>query len=87
MRAIPVDANDNGIIEVHERVDSEAHVASHIADYPVSRILFFVVNGKPPKEVADFIQWCLTEGQRYVSEVGYVPLTSEEVEESLELIR
>ena len=85
--ALPVDANDNGLIEVHERADSEAHVASHIADYPISRALFFVVNGKPPKEVADFIQWCLTEGQEYVSEVGYVPLTSEEVEESLELIR
>ncbi|RLF21481.1 MAG: hypothetical protein DRJ68_03380 [Thermoprotei archaeon] len=86
VHAIPIDANNNGVIEEHERVDSEAHVASHIADYPISRTLFFVVNGEPPKEVADFIHWCLTEGQKYVSEVGYVPLTPSEVEDALALI-
>jgi len=85
--AMPIDANNNGIIEEHERVDSEAYVASHIADYPISRILFFVVNGKPTKEVADFIHWCLTEGQTYVSDVGYVSLTPSEVEDALSLIR
>ena len=43
--ALPVDANDNGIIDVHEHADSEDYVASHIADYPISRVLFFIVNG------------------------------------------
>ena len=83
--AIPIDANNDGIIEEYERADSQAHVVSHIDDYPISRTLFFIVNGKPPKEVANFIHWCLTDGQKYVSEVGYVPLTPSEVEEALKL--
>ena len=85
VRAISIDANNDGIIEEYERADSQAHVVSHIDEYPISRTLFFIVNGNPPKEVADFIRWCLTDGQKYVSEVGYVPLTPSEVEEALKL--
>ena len=43
--------------------------------YPISRPLFFYTNGAPTGIIKDFIDYCLSsEGQRKVTEVGYVPL-------------
>ena len=42
---------------------------------PPARDLYFVSAGQPKKEtVRDFLAWILSEGQRHVTEAGYVPL-------------
>ena len=41
--------------------------------YPISRALFFYVNGKPTGLAAEFIEFCLSPpGQQIVRETGYV---------------
>jgi phosphate transport system substrate-binding protein len=48
------------------------NAANH--SYPISRPLFLYTHGEPKGALKDFIDWCLAEeGQKVVSEVGYVP--------------
>jgi phosphate transport system substrate-binding protein len=89
---IPIDINENGQIDPEERFyDSFDQILKAIADgiypSPPSRELYFVANGKPQKEVVvDFIKWCLTEGQQYVTEAGYVPLKPNVIDSYLKLL-
>ncbi len=43
--------------------------------YPISRLLLFYTNGAPNGVIKAFVDYCLSlEGQKKVTEVGYVPL-------------
>jgi phosphate transport system substrate-binding protein len=48
-----------------------------IADgsYPISRELYFFLNGEPTGETREFLDWVLsTDGQKITSQAGYVPV-------------
>jgi phosphate transport system substrate-binding protein len=89
----PIDINGNGSIDPEENFyDSFESVLAAIAEgvypSPPARELYFVSKGKPQKQATlDFIRWCLTEGQQYVKEAGYVPIDSKEIEEYLEELK
>jgi phosphate transport system substrate-binding protein len=65
--AIKKTANDSAILpSVKTALDGT---------YPISRPLLFYTNGAPTGVVKAFIDYCIsTEGQKKVTEVGYVPL-------------
>jgi ABC-type phosphate transport system substrate-binding protein len=43
--------------------------------YPVARLLFYLVNRNHLSEnTITFVTWCLVQGQKFVSVVGYVPI-------------
>lgn len=42
--------------------------------YPISRPLYMYTAGEPGGEVKDYLDWILTDGQRLVLELGFVPL-------------
>lgn len=44
--------------------------------YPISRPLYMYSAGEPRGEVADYLNWILTDGQELVAEIGFVPLGS-----------
>lgn len=89
MEVIPIDINENGKIDTDENFyDKFENVlnAIKIGVYPSppARELFLVSKGKPQKQVViDFIKWCLTDGQKYVTEAGYVELKQEKIDEYL----
>ncbi|MBW6491512.1 MAG: substrate-binding domain-containing protein [Lentimicrobium sp.] len=93
MEVIPIDINGNGTIDYEEDFyESFDGVLKAIADgiypSPPARELYFVSKGKPVKKAThDFLRWCLTEGQRFVMEAGYVPIDQAKIEEYLEKIR
>jgi len=78
--AVPIDMNGNGLLDNDEKFYSSLDsVIQAINDgrYPTppARELFLVTKGKPRQEaVVNFLQWILTEGQKYVKEAGYVNL-------------
>ncbi|GAF02964.1 PstS family phosphate ABC transporter substrate-binding protein [Saccharicrinis fermentans] len=86
---IPIDINENGKIDAEEDCyntfcDILQAIANGIYPAPPARQLYFVANGKPPeKTTCDFIKWTLTEGQAYVKEAGYVPMSDILVKQSL----
>ncbi|MDD5070750.1 MAG: substrate-binding domain-containing protein [Candidatus Omnitrophica bacterium] len=89
VRVLPIDLNENGIIDKEEnfydtRDDIIQAIASGIYPSPPARDLYFVSCGRPKKAVViEFIKWVLTDGQKYVSEAGYINLSKEKIEEGL----
>ncbi len=86
---IPIDINGNGSIDpeedFYESFDGVLEaIATGIYPSPPARELYFVAGGKPQKQATlDFIRWCLTDGQQFVKEAGYVPVDTTKIEEYL----
>lgn len=81
--ACPIDFNGNGTWDTNENVYSSLDaiddaILSGAYPSPPARQLYLVSKGKPtnPLLVA-FLQWILTDGQKYVDEAGYVKLPAE----------
>jgi len=85
----PIDTNGNGRVDPEEdfyatRDDLTAAIARNAYPSPPARDLYFVTRGKPAKPaLVEFLKWVLTEGQKYVPETGYIPLSREKLAEGL----
>ena len=90
IEVIPIDLNGNGIIDPEEDFyDTQEAILEAIEEgkypSPPTRELFFVAKDKPEKQaVIDFIEWSLTEGQKYVRESGYVLLEQDKINHYLD---
>jgi phosphate transport system substrate-binding protein len=88
---VPIDINANGQADSSEVIETKSvavkAIATGIYPSPPSRDLNLVTNGKPSGVVQDFIKWILTDGQQYVGEAGYIQLTPEKLQESLQKIQ
>ena len=89
---LPIDVNANGQIDDDERFyDTKDRIIEAIAadkyPSPPARDLYMVTNGIPkdPTLVA-FLQFILTEGQKYNVPVGYITLSEEKLQMGLDLI-
>jgi phosphate transport system substrate-binding protein len=87
LKVIPVDLNNNGIIDPEENFynsmnDLIAAIASGRYPSPPARELYFVIKGNPKnnKILTEFIKWVLSDGQKFVHEAGYITLTNEKIE-------
>lgn len=86
LEIIPIDINNNGKIDPDEDFYSTFEevldaIAGGVYPSPPARELYFVAKEKPQKQaVTDFIRWCLTDGQKYVKEAGYVPVSGDKIQ-------
>lgn len=89
IRVMPIDLNGNGRLDVDENFYQDRDtIARSIAagkyPSPPARNLHFVSQGRPRKKlVAAFMTWVLTDGQKYVTESGYINLSEEKLQEGL----
>ncbi len=89
---LPLDINGNGKVDPDEFFyDDRDTLTKAIADgrypSPPARILYLVSKGKPQNRVlVEFLKWILTDGQAFVSEAGYVNLSSETIQTELKKI-
>lgn len=86
LKVLPLDRNGNGVLDADEdfyetRDELMDAIASGAYSSPPARDLYFVTNGKPTGLTKDFLMWCLTEGQQYVTETGYIPLAEGQLAE------
>jgi phosphate transport system substrate-binding protein len=85
----PLDVNENGVIDEDEKFyDTKDAVIQAISEgkypSPPARDLYFVSKNVPTKpEVIAFLQFVLTEGQKYNIEVGYINMSQEKVDKGL----
>ena len=83
VRVAPVDIDGNGVADASEVYDTKEHAVSAVADgtypSPPARDLNLVTRGKPEGLTKAFILWVLTDGQRFVEEVGYISLSPEKL--------
>ena len=85
IRPVPLDRDGDGLSESESfyRTRDELLAAVERGDYPAppAREMWLAANGAFDSSVAPFIEWVLTDGQQYVSENGYVPLTEDRLED------
>jgi len=86
---VPIDINGDGKIDAGEDFYMDRDTLSKaIGDgrypSPPARELFFVTNGKPErKEVKAFLRWVMTDGQKYVTENGYICLSQGSIDSAI----
>ncbi len=92
IEVVPIDINGNG------RIDSVENIYQDLPTFlaalnegkfpsPPARELYFITKGRPQKkEILDFFEWVLGDGQKLIHEAGYVPLSHEVIDEQLKKI-
>jgi phosphate transport system substrate-binding protein len=84
---VPIDVNNNGVSDSGEYLltNVEAIEAIKNGKYPSppARQLNIVTKGKATGLTQIFINWILTEGQKFVSEAGYIELTKDQLEAAI----
>ncbi|MHC1629836.1 MAG: PstS family phosphate ABC transporter substrate-binding protein [Methanoculleaceae archaeon] len=89
---VPLDLNGNGRIDDNENFyRTRDQVIAAIADgrypSPPARDLNLVTKDEFTGITRDFVTWILTDGQQYVDENGYVPLSDERLQSELDKIQ
>lgn len=88
VQIIPIDINSNGVIDPEESFynsldDINKAVAEGKYPSPPGRELYLISKGKPTNPlVIAFLQWILADGQKYVTEAGFVNLSQEKITEA-----
>jgi phosphate transport system substrate-binding protein len=90
LRIIPLDLNADKKIDPDEncytnRATIIRAISEGVYPSPPARLLHFVCYHRPEKpSVKAFIQWVLSEGQKYVEEAGYIPVDEQTIKEGLQ---
>lgn len=84
---VPIDVNENGRIDREEslRTKKEAMEAVLSGRYPSppARDLYLVTKDAFAGPAKIFVEWILTDGQKYIDEVGYLKIGSAQMKEAL----
>jgi phosphate transport system substrate-binding protein len=89
----PIDLDGNGRVDPAESVygtrgDLVRAIAANVYPSPPARDLYFVIKGQPARPLlAEFLTWVLTDGQRYVAEMGYIALGPDRIAAGLASVR
>ena len=90
LRILPIDLNENGKIDPEEILDTKEKalraVNSGLYPSPPARDLYLVAKESFRGPARDFVRWILTDGQKYVHEMGYIPLTPAQIQKALEAL-
>jgi phosphate transport system substrate-binding protein len=88
---LPIDNNKNGKADTEELLDTKAKAVEMVANgkfpSPPARPLYLVTKGKPTGLTLAFIQWVLTDGQKFLEPVGYIPLPADVLDEAINQLR
>ncbi len=88
----PIDLDGNGKLDPAERFygtrdELTKAIAENKYPSPPARDLYMVSKGVPIKPAAvAFLRWILSEGQKFVPETGYIPLSPDKLKAGLELV-
>ena len=89
----PIDLDGSGAIEPREAVyatrdDLTRAIAAGVYPSPPARDLYFVIKAQPRRPLlAEFLEWVLVEGQRYVAEMGYIAVGPDRIAAGLAALR
>jgi phosphate transport system substrate-binding protein len=90
---VPLDMNGNGKVDPEENFYGSLDqvitaIQNGVYPAPPARDLYLVSAGKPTnKVVLAFLNWVLTDGQKYLSEAGYVSISPDKLKAGLEKLK
>jgi phosphate transport system substrate-binding protein len=88
---VPVDNNGNGQADPEEILETKIEAVEMVAQgkypSPPARDLNVVTNGKPTGLLLVFIQWIITDGQKFVGEAGYVQLPQSQLDAGMQKLK
>jgi phosphate transport system substrate-binding protein len=88
IQVLPIDVNENGKIDPQEDLSTKQKAISAVVSgtypSPPARDLYLITKGEFKGTVKEFVRWILTDGQKYVEEVGYIKLSQSQVKEALQ---
>ena len=86
----PIDVNGNGKVDPEEDLSTKEKaikaVMSGVYPSPPARDLNLITKERFKEPARTFVKWILTEGQKYVDEVGYIRLRESQIKEMLRKI-
>lgn len=84
---VPLDINSNGEVDPEEIIDIKEQALEAVsAGYypsPPARDLNLVTKGPPQGLVREFIAWVLSEGQIFVYDAGFIPISQDQLEKDI----
>jgi phosphate transport system substrate-binding protein len=87
LRVIPVDINGNGRVDPEEDLSTKKKaidaVVAGVYPSPPARDLFLMTKNEFTGITEVFIRWILTDGQKYLDEVGYILIGDEALTRAL----
>jgi phosphate transport system substrate-binding protein len=91
LRIVPIDINENGKIDPNERLntknDAVKSVRTGLYPAPPARDLYIMTKSKFSGLTLEFARWILTDGQKYLDEVGYIALRDTQIKSALKTLR
>lgn len=87
IQVVPVDVNDNGRVDPEEDIRTKEKaikaVMSGVYPSPPARDLYLVTKEYFKEPGKSFVKWILTDGQKFVDEVGYIKLNNQQLKKSI----
>ncbi|MBO9700747.1 MAG: extracellular solute-binding protein [Sporocytophaga sp.] len=93
IQVIPIDIDGNGRISPEENFygtlsELMEGIAKGVFPHPPARPLYFVTKGEPTSEtIKTFLNWVLTDGQKFVKEAGYVNLSKDQLDAEIKKLK
>jgi phosphate transport system substrate-binding protein len=86
----PIDVNENGKVDPEEDLSTKEKAIKAVMNgaypSPPARALNLITKERFKEPAKTFVKWILTEGQKYVDEVGYIRLQDAQIKEMLKKI-
>jgi phosphate transport system substrate-binding protein len=88
---VPIDLNENGTLEANENVYANrtaivTSIVNNVYPSPPARVENLVTLHNFTGIAHDFVSWILTDGQQYVLDAGYVPLSQDIIDVQLQYL-
>ena len=84
----PIDVNENGRVDPGERLRTKQEaikaVLSGSYPSPPARDLYLIAKDSFKGASKVFVNWILTDGQKYVEEVGYLKISAKQIKDALD---
>jgi phosphate transport system substrate-binding protein len=88
LQVAPIDVNENGRIDPAERLRTKQEaiqsVLSGTYPSPPARDLYLVTKDSFKGASKIFVHWILSDGQKYVEEVGYLKISKKQIKDALD---
>lgn len=88
LQVVPIDVNENGKIDPDEALDTKQKAVQAVISgkypSPPARDLYLMTKGQFKGAVKTFVQWILTDGQKYIGEAGYISISQPQIDAALQ---